>query len=168
MARDDRQAHRIQDPAQIAELVSPVRMEIVDAMASRGPCSIAQLAEERGRPADSLYYHVRKLLRCGLLRELPETDLDGTDHAGRTEAVYDVPSRRMFVEHDHHDDERMRLIADASSAMLRLTDRNLRGALLSREDSGRGLDRTAWSGRSRAWLTHAEIVEVNRLLEMVA
>ena len=38
-------------------------------MCSRGwvPVSVAELAAARGRPADSLYYHLRVLTRVGLV-----------------------------------------------------------------------------------------------------
>lgn len=163
MPKDAHSEYRITDPAQIRELISPVRVEILDAMAAIAPCSIGALAEELGRPADSLYYHVRKLLGCGLLVEA-----EGEERGARGEAVYDVPARRMYLEHDDGDAERMRLIADASSAMLRLSDRNLRATLLSGESTGQGDARRAWAGRSRAWLTSAELESVNGLVEQIS
>ena len=162
MSRDESE-YRIEDPQQIAELVSPVRMEILDAMSSLAPCSIAELAEELGRPADSLYYHVRKLVKCGLL-----LDAGAREKGGRTETLFGVHAKRMRVAHDHRDEERMQLIADASSAMLRQADRNLRTELLSGNDTGDGLRRHTGAGRNRAWLTPREIEQVNRLVARIA
>ena len=49
--------------------LSPVRRQIVESMQRQGPCSIAEVARDIGRPADGLYRHVAVLVKSGFLRE---------------------------------------------------------------------------------------------------
>ncbi len=47
---------------------SPLRMEIVDELRDRGSSSIAELAAALVRPQPSLYYHVHRLVKAGVVR----------------------------------------------------------------------------------------------------
>lgn len=146
----------VRRPAQVAALASPVRQEIVDAMCAIGPCSVAELAALLGRPADALYYHVRALLRVGLLIDR------GTRPAGRrAEAVYDVPARRMRLRYEPAN---RRAIARAVASMLRVAERDFRAALRSSDARLSGDLRDVWAGRVRGWLTDEQVEEANRLL----
>ena len=61
-------AGRITAVTAIAALGSPVRQEIIDTVELLGgKATIAELAAQLGRPADGLYYHVRRLVAVGLL-----------------------------------------------------------------------------------------------------
>ena len=57
----------VRERAQIEALASPARQEVADGLQAIGPCSIADLADLLGRAPDSLYYHVRKLEKVGLV-----------------------------------------------------------------------------------------------------
>jgi DNA-binding transcriptional ArsR family regulator len=59
--------HAITTPKTWSLLVAPARIEIVEAMRIAAPCSIAEIAEILDRPADTLYRHVEKLVRAGLV-----------------------------------------------------------------------------------------------------
>lgn len=50
-------------------LASPARLEILGYLVSRGPCSVAELAESMEWPADGLYRHLRLLVKAGLAVE---------------------------------------------------------------------------------------------------
>ena len=66
-------------------ILSPVRREIVESMQRLGPCSIADVARDVGRPADGLYRHVSVLVKAGFLAEA------GTRPARRNlERLYDA------------------------------------------------------------------------------
>lgn len=49
--------------------LSTVRQEVLEGFRLHGPCSIADVADATGRPADSLYRHVKLLLDAGFLEE---------------------------------------------------------------------------------------------------
>src|SRR5436190_2021792 len=90
-----RAAGGLSSPAQVRALESPRRQEIVDALAALGASSVAELADHLGRPADSLYFHVRKLLKVGVIRELE------LRKSGRHEwAVYALHTRSARVRYD--------------------------------------------------------------------
>ncbi|HYV40165.1 MAG TPA: helix-turn-helix domain-containing protein, partial [Thermoanaerobaculia bacterium] len=59
--------YSITRPDQLAALASPVRQEIVDVLAGMPRAPIAAIAAALGRPANGLYYHVRELVRVGLV-----------------------------------------------------------------------------------------------------
>jgi hypothetical protein len=66
-------------------MVAPVRFELLEAMRSIAPCSVREIAVAIDRPADTLYPHLRQLLRIGVI-------VDAGERAGRTrpERVYDL------------------------------------------------------------------------------
>jgi len=162
MPRRRTKLFKVERPEQIAALASPVRQEIVNATIAIGPCSVAELAELLGRAQDSLYYHVRKLVRLGLLVERGERG------AGvRREALFDAPSRYMGIAYDPRDKESSARVVASVSAMLRLTQRDLKRALESGHTLGRGKRRRLSAGRLKGWLTASELEEVNRHLDRV-
>ena len=52
-----------------AVMMAPVRFELLEAMRNIAPCSVGELAEALDRPADSLYPHLRQLVRIGVVVE---------------------------------------------------------------------------------------------------
>src|SRR5688572_12810722 len=83
-------AGRIADASTIAALASPVRQELLDTLEARGGvATVAELAEQLGRPADGLYYHIDILRRAGLFIAAPR----GRSRAGRSERRYRTPTR---------------------------------------------------------------------------
>ncbi len=82
----------IDDPAQIKALQSPMRQEIVDALTTLGPSSIQAISEHLGRAADSLYFHVKKLVKVKLVQCVEKR------REGRNEwAIYAVPGRHARI-----------------------------------------------------------------------
>lgn len=65
--------------------MAPVRFEMLEAMRGVAPCSMGELAQSLDRPADTLYPHLRKLLRIGVV-------LEAGRRTGRSrpEMVYDL------------------------------------------------------------------------------
>ena len=87
-----RHTYRISRPEQIAALASPARVEILDILASLGVSSVAAIAAALGRPADALYYHLRFLVRVGLVRQV------GKGRGRRREqALYKTVAPRLSV-----------------------------------------------------------------------
>lgn len=76
---------------QMRVMSSPVRQRIIAAVYARGDCSIAEIAESMERKADTLYHHVRLMVKAGLLQKV------GERVAGKNrEAVYG-PVAPMFA-----------------------------------------------------------------------
>jgi DNA-binding transcriptional ArsR family regulator len=159
---------KIRDPRQIRALASAVRQEIVDTAQALGPCAVADLARELGRAPDALYYHVRALLRVGLLVEA------GARGAGRRrEALYATPSpgRGMALVYDLDDPENAAAVTAVVAGMLRATGRNFAAAYRAGRErrpgaavvSGRR--RNLWAARVEGWLDEEDLGEVNELLD---
>ncbi len=154
-----RRTYLIRRPEQIEALVSPLRQLIVDTLEYHGPCTIAALGHELGRPADSLYYHVRKLLHVGLLVER------GHRKSGlKDESVYDVPANRMELRYLPGDHGIAARVLKAAKATARLAERDFRAGLGSGRAVTSGGRRNLWSARRMGWLSNADLEEVNRLL----
>ena len=162
-ARPARALHAVREARQIEALASGARQELVDALQTLGPCSIAELGAHLGRASDSLYYHVRLLARAGLVVER------GSRRSGaRDEALWDVPGRLALDVEPRTARERRTLLRLVSSA-LRLAERELRAAL----EGGaavfrRGPARNAWGARTKGWLTRDELAQVRAHLEAVS
>lgn len=154
--------YHIEKEKQLVALKSPVRQEIIDAVSADGPGTIAQIGAMLGRPADALYYHIRRLESVGLLVET------GRRRAGkRFEAIYDLPARDMRVRYDLGNRKLMERLIDAVSGMLRLSDRDFRGGTELPNAVGEGSGRNLWAGRTKAWLTKTEVRQVRQHVEAI-
>lgn len=147
----------IREKKQVAALISPVRQEIVDAVAAAGPCTMARLGELLGRRADTLYYHVTELVKVGLLVEV------GRERTGkRFGAVYDVPGRPLVIDYEAAGTAGVgRVIA----AAIRLGARDFSRALSSGTAVTKGERRNLRGGRVKGWVRPQDLPELNRLLE---
>lgn len=145
----------IDSPAQLRALTSPVRQEIVDLLSAGGPASIAAIAAHLGRPADGLYFHIRRLLRAGLLVE--HTPASG----GRRAARYDVPGRPLRIRSAGPAAPVERVL----NAAMRLGMRDLGRALRLPGVRLGGAKPDLRAGRHKGWLGAAELRRVHRLLQ---
>lgn len=143
-------------------LVSAVRQEIVDTLAAAGPRSAAELARLMGRPADALYYHLRRLVAVGLV--VPR----GERRRGRrAEAVYDLVGYPLRLDYPRGPDPRTDPTARLVAAMLRTAERDFRRGLQSRRAVLDGPARTLWATRRHAWLGPADVRRVNQVLSQL-
>lgn len=144
-------------PAQVRALASGIRQEIVDAAESLGPCSVAELGKALGRRPDTLYYHVRLLLRVGLL-----VDAGRRDAGRRTEALLRTPGRPMqLIAHPGQ----AGALAEINRAMMRLASRDYQRAASSPRTSRIGPAHGLYAGRTAGRLTAAQLKRVARLMK---
>ena len=54
-------------------IASPIRRELVSVFQTDGPCSVSHVAATLGKPENATYYHVNRLVECGLLQTAGET-----------------------------------------------------------------------------------------------
>lgn len=153
----------IRDPRQIEALATPARQEVIDALQVNGPCSVAELAASLGRAPDSLYYHVRKLEKVGLI-----VPAGARTSGAREEILYDTPASRVAIDVEPETPEQKKSLMRLVSSALRMAERDLRAAL----DAGlavyrRSTARNAWGGRVKGWLTDEELATVRDHIEAV-
>jgi DNA-binding transcriptional ArsR family regulator len=83
----------VDDPAVVVALYDPVRYRIFRLLAA--PRTVAELGEEVGMPANRLYYHVRRLVECGLVQQV-----DARASGRHTERVYGRTADRIRFSGD--------------------------------------------------------------------
>ena len=161
--RDRSRAHRITDAAAIAALASPVRQELFDTLeALGGVATIAELAEQLGRPADGLYYHVDLLRRAGLLEAAPA----GRSRSGRSERRYRIPGKpasAVGLGYRPREPRNAAAVRAVVGGMLRIARRDFDRALVG-DVVVEGPRRELWAARGTGWVSDAELAAVNRLL----
>ncbi|MCA9656540.1 MAG: helix-turn-helix transcriptional regulator [Myxococcales bacterium] len=160
MARSS--THWIRDPEQIAAMSSPLRQAILDRVEALGPCSVAELARSLDRPADALYYHVRKLQEVGLLEEA------GTrPTARRDEVIYGFPHRQWHIAYDLDDPDNVAAVRATTAALLRQAARDFDEGVGHPRAAVRGRERNLWSLRLEARLGREELRELNEHLRAI-
>jgi DNA-binding transcriptional ArsR family regulator len=157
--RSRQRPYHIRRLRQLRAIVSPIRQEIVDAVAASGPCTISELADSLGRRPTALYAHVSALQAVGLLRRAGIRS-----NGGRPSAVLKVPGRPMYLDYDITDPKRRKLIARYAAGMLRNAGRDFAAATTHPGVKTAGKARSLWAARSKGWLSPRELAEVNVLL----
>jgi biotin operon repressor len=151
----------VDSTAQIRALTSTLRQDIIDLVQAMGSASVPELAEQLGRPADALYYHIRALQRAGLLVEA------GSRQRGRhIEALYSTPDpeRRLILQYRSGPESQTAPLRDLVAAMLRSARREFDCAIADPDCVVDGPVRELWAGRVKGWLTRAELAQVNQHL----
>jgi DNA-binding transcriptional ArsR family regulator len=92
MARRKRPGMLVLNRRQSSILISPARLEILQAFAGLGRASARELAAHLRRPPGAIYHHVRMLEQAGLIGEV-----DRRAGTRRPEAVYAPVAERLAV-----------------------------------------------------------------------
>jgi DNA-binding transcriptional ArsR family regulator len=155
----------IEDQPALAALVSTVRQEIVDTIeALGGDAAVADIAAQLGRPADGFYYHLRRLVDAGVLRE-------GEDHGdgrGRRYRTIAQRGQRIHLRYGRGSRSNPGTVAQVVSGMLRTAERDFAKALRGGSASGAGELRDLWASRLKGWVGDDELREINRMLVRLA
>jgi len=134
-----------------------MRQELLDVLEAAGPSSISELAERLGRAADSLYFHVRELVRVGLVLEVERRKV------GRhVFVVYDLVGRPLRIDRSK---ARRADLQSVIAGILRLATRDYQRGLADPATVPDGPARNHWGARVRGWLDAGEVARANELLE---
>ena len=152
--------YSIERRAQITALESAVRQEVIDTLQAAGARSATEIARLMGRPADALYYHIKKLVAVGLLV------VDSSRRQGRRpEAVYDLVGRPLSLRYPSGREAQAHPLPRIVRAMTRTAERDFRTALGRGTARATGPTRNLWAGRRHAWLTPRDFGRVNGLID---
>src|SRR5262245_38322087 len=143
---------------QMAVLSSPVRQELLDVLARMGTVSLTEIGAVLGRPSDGLYYHVRMLVRAGLVTAATRT------RGGRREAVFRAVAPQFALRYAPSTSSHARAVTSIVTSMLRLGIRDFRRALANGGNRVEGPERDLWALRTTGWLLPSQLREVNRLI----
>ena len=149
----------ISAPEQLEALVSGVRQDIVDTLASTMEMSVRELSRHLGMRPSALYYHMAELERVGLVARHP-TGLDGTS-AG---ATFSACEPRLEIDYRLDREENRTALARIARSILRLARRDFERGLRHPAARAKGSTRNLWAARGKAWLTDADLERVNQLL----
>jgi DNA-binding transcriptional ArsR family regulator len=150
----------VEQAKKITVLAGPVRIEIVSTLEALGEATtVAALAEQLGRPADGLYYHLHALVRAGLIEEQAGTS------DGRRYRLTTTRGRRLRLRYKPGKTANAAAIGRVAASVSRLAQRDFARALRRSHTVVEGPARELWAARSRGWLEPAELEEANRLLQ---
>lgn len=147
---------------QIAALESAVRQEIVDTIQAAGPLSASEISGLMGRPADALYYHLKRLVKVGLLL------VRATRRSGRRdEVVYDLAGHPLVLDYPVSAEGRDHPLSGLVRSMLRTAEKDFRAAVGTNAARPDGDRRNLWAGRRHAWLSSRDLERVNDLVDQL-
>ena len=145
---------------QIEALASGPRQAVVDHLEALGALSVAQLARLLGRPADSLYHHLRLLARVGLVRAAI-----GHGRHGRSCALYELAGRDLRLDYEFARPTKRSAIGRVTRAFVRTASRDFERALARADVAVAGPRRELWACRRVACLSLADLEQLNELLQ---
>jgi DNA-binding transcriptional ArsR family regulator len=141
---------------QFRALASATRQEILDVLARLGAASVSEIAGTLGRPADGVYYHLRVLLRVGLVVAAGERSGEG-----RAEALFRTRAPEMVLGYDPSPKGKARAVTRIVASMLRLGIRDFRSAFSAGNVRLKGTRRELWALRTTGWLSPAAVGDLN-------
>jgi DNA-binding transcriptional ArsR family regulator len=149
----------IEDAKKIAVLAAPARIESIGMLeALGGTATVAALAEQLGRPADGLYYHLRALVGAGLIAE------DAGAGDGRRYRTTSARGQRLRLRYKPGATANAKAVGRVAAGVSRLAQRDFVRALSQGGTVVEGPSRELWAARLRGWVGTAQLAEVNRLL----
>jgi DNA-binding transcriptional ArsR family regulator len=143
---------------QIRALIAPARQEIIDAMETSGPTTVAAIGAMLGRAPDSLYHHIRVLLNVGLIKQV-ETRISGRTR----QAVYELSGSSMEIHYNLQDSQVRDSLIDLSRSMTRIAQRDFSRAARRGDAIVEGARRNLRSARMVRALDDGQLEEINRL-----
>jgi DNA-binding transcriptional ArsR family regulator len=152
----------IEDRRQMRALAASTRQEIIDVLPGMGAVSVAQLAAVLQRPADSLYYHLRILMRVGLVLEAGERR-----HEGRREALFRAIAREISLRYELGKKGNARELNAIVSSMLRLSIRDFSDSVGAAKAAVSGSHRELWALRKTGWLSKHQLLALNGCMEKI-
>jgi DNA-binding transcriptional ArsR family regulator len=153
----------VQTKKQFAALASSARQEIVDVLSQMGTVSVGELAATLGRPADSLYYHLRVLKQAGLVLRAGYRG----EGVHKTELIRTV-APEIQLQYKLGRSGNGREINAIVGSMLRLGIRDFHRAFQSGNARVSGSGRELWAMRKTGWLTSEDVVSLNSSIRNLA
>ena len=120
------QTHIIDGEAQHRAIASPLRLEIIGCFAVGHALSVKEIAERMGRPPSAIHYHVRLLVRSGLLVKCGMRS-DGRRHAAEYRPVADVIA--VLGSPERVDEAGRQTGLKTMAAAFRMAERDMKAAL---------------------------------------
>jgi predicted ArsR family transcriptional regulator len=163
MTMPDTRSHLVRSKAQLDALAAAARQEIVDVLEQIGTVSVAELADALGRPADALYFHLRALVRVGLVRKAGSRARPG----GR-EALFRTVKPELRLHYDPQNAANRHAVSAVVASMLRLANRDFQRSFRDGRVVVSGAHRELWAWRKVGRLTPEQVRRVNQRVHQLA
>jgi DNA-binding transcriptional ArsR family regulator len=154
------ESYLIRKPEQIRALAAAARQEVIDVLASVGTVSVAELAAIMGRPADALYFHLRALVKVGLVKQV-----GSRPNSGRKEALFRAVSPELRLHYEPKDAANRQGVTAIVSSMLRLGTRDFARAFERGDAIVSGDTRELWALRTTGRLSLQQIAKINEAIQ---
>lgn len=148
---------------QMRAIFSPTANEIVQALRHSGPSSASEIAEIIGKKANSLHYHLRRLVKQELLTVV-ETRMSGA----RAEKVYDVASERFLSDQYLESETLRKIVVDGIRRFLRNAAREFSNATKLLDNPKKNEARKLIGSRYCATLTEEQLLELNKHFDEIS
>ncbi|MCI0415006.1 helix-turn-helix domain-containing protein [bacterium] len=152
----------VSEPRRLKLLVSLLRQEILDIVRARGNCSAREIALDLGVPHDSIYYHLRKLVKAGLLIQRGKRAA-----IRRHETCYSIPGDELQIEYDLSSPQSVRILVKVIASLLRATRKDFMSGVNSTRAKVTGKHRNLWGARMTAWLNKEDVAAIGQLLVQI-
>ena len=150
-------------PDQIRAVSSPIRQEIVDRLAALGPTGARELARSLGRMPTSVYHHLTRLVRAGLVKAVR------TDGArGRPALLYATVAPRMRLARAARLRRNWKPLARAGASAAKQAGRTYAQGFGAEHWKIEGAGRNHWFFRVVATPSRARLKRINSLLDRLA
>jgi len=144
-------------------MAGPLPHRIVSAMEPLETATVGEIAAATGDPPESLYYHVRRLARVGILVHVGKRST-----GGRPEAVWRLPAEEIVFDKTSTDPAYLEALSRSVASLLKMVERAYRASV--RPGGGRrtGRRRTLMVQQHVARLRQDDLATLNRRLEEIA
>lgn len=153
----------VREVAQVRALTGPMPHRLVSAFERMGQCTVGELSDALDEPAESLYYHVRRMVGAGVIRQCGMRPTSRRD-----EAIYELPGKELVFDPTNKTPAFLAALAKSVSALLRLADRAYGLAIAARGTRRKGGTRNLMIQQHYARLGADDLTELNRKLEDIA
>ena len=148
---------------QMRAIFSPTANEIVQALRHAGPSSAMEIGKILGKNANSLHYHLRRLVQQELL-VIVETRRSGA----REERIYDVIAERFMSDQYLENKTLRKIVVGGIGRFLRSAAREFERAAESLSNPKEGEVRKLIGSRYCATLTEDQLVELNKHFDEIS
>ncbi len=162
MAQRKMTTHIVTSRAQRNTLASPLRLEIIGFFEHGGQLTVRDVAEKLKRPIASMYFHIHKLVKAGLLVEV------STRGNGRSaEIVYGAIADRIAIQLNPRSPTSVNAAVTAVRSALRQVSREFEAAVCSSALKDSLKEDDVAVRRQRVWLTAEDAVEARKRLDAI-
>ena len=161
MSRNAR--HLIGTPRQVRAMAGALQNQVLATLERLGPSSAREVAEHLDLQAESLYYHLRRLVAAGLLVEAGQRPT-----RRRPETLYAVPGRELILDPDNQHPAFLEALARVQRSLLSMATRLYARALRRGTGIRSGRRRNLCVIQQNARLGARDQAVLNRKLEDVA